>query len=147
MTAIYPNKTIPNLIKELKTEHANILSNLQEAKSLGINSENSRRLILDAKQLLLDHLQKEDERLYPVLKKVAERDKPLQKLIKEYADDMDKISKFALEFFERFNQNILGADTASSFKLFFNTLMSRIVREERILFKEYDKIEVQGVIK
>ena len=59
------------LIEELKREHAKIIAMLNEVKELGILSKEGQSRLMSAKKSLLAHLKKEDEQLYPVLRKEA----------------------------------------------------------------------------
>lgn len=60
------------LIDELKVDHVVLANMLTEAKNIGASSEKGRKKLLAAKDALLMHLKKEDEKLYPVLRKGAE---------------------------------------------------------------------------
>ena len=58
-----------SLIDELKNDHTALAWALDEVSKLGIGTPQARKLLLQAKDELLGHLKKEDEMLYPVLKK------------------------------------------------------------------------------
>jgi len=60
------------LIEELKNDHAEIVKVLTKVRELGIGSKDGQDTLLAAKEGLLAHLKKEDERLYPSLRKAAE---------------------------------------------------------------------------
>ena len=51
-------------ISELKNDHVKLLNILQQAQELGLAKESGRKKLLECKQLLTEHLRKEDSRLY-----------------------------------------------------------------------------------
>ncbi len=51
------------LINEFKKDHTKILDTLKEIKELGVLSEKGQAKLISAKESLLEHLKKEDERL------------------------------------------------------------------------------------
>ncbi len=65
------------LIDEFKKDHSEIIDTLKEIKELGVLSEEGQAKLISAKESLLEHLRKEDELLYPVLKKEAEHNEKL----------------------------------------------------------------------
>ena len=69
------------LIEEFKVEHSKILALLNEVKKLGIHSEEGRSRLLSAKESLMEHLNKENEQLYPILRKEAEHNKTDRKSV------------------------------------------------------------------
>ncbi len=66
------------LIEEFKREHAKIFDMLNEVKELGILSKEGQARLMFIKAHLLAHLKKEDEKLYPVLRKEAEDNERLK---------------------------------------------------------------------
>ena len=87
------------LIDELRGEHAKMAEALNRVKELGIGSEESTKLLVSTEASFLAHLKKEDEQLYPILKKAAMTDEELAKKLKSFAEDMDEISRAAMKFF------------------------------------------------
>ncbi len=75
------------LIEEFKREHSGILAILNEVKKLGIHSPEGRSKLITAKEFLLEHLNKENEQLYPVLRKGAKHNKDLQNELDIFAID------------------------------------------------------------
>lgn len=128
------------LIEELKKEHTLIVDILNEVAKLGITSNEGQRKLLDAKQGLLAHLKKEDDRLYPVLKSAAEKNPALKQTLDIFAKDMTGISKAAIDFFGKYSQGGSGLEFARDIGKLFTTLKSRIRKEEDILYKEYDRL-------
>ena len=57
------------LIEEFKRDHAEIMAILNEVKEFGILSKEGHAKLISIKEHLLAHLKKEDEKLYPALRK------------------------------------------------------------------------------
>lgn len=128
------------LIDELKKEHAAIVAILNEVGKSGVSSKEGQQKLLDAKTGLLAHLKKEDEQLYPVLNKAAEKDPSLKQTLSFFAGDMVGISKTAIEFFGKYSQGGSGIEFAKEIGKLFTILKSRISKEEDIIYKEYERL-------
>lgn len=129
------------LVEELGKEHAVIAETLGKVKSLGLTSEEGQNTLLAAKNGLLEHLKKEDEQLYPVLKNAAESDADLERTLDTFAKDMNEISKAALEFFDKYSTGGSGMEFAKDLGRLFTTLSQRIRKEENILYQKYDELK------
>ena len=84
------------LVEELKKDHEEFVEVLTKVKKLGISSKDGQDMLLAAKGGLLAHLKKEDERLYPALRKAAENTPALKQTLDMFAKDMESISKNAI---------------------------------------------------
>ena len=69
------------LIEEFKREHSEIIAILNEAKELGILSKEGQVKLMSVRANLLEHLWNENERLYPVLWKEAEKSGDLKDVL------------------------------------------------------------------
>lgn len=125
-----------NLIDELRSEHQKLASILLEVKELGPTRE-GRRLLGMSKAALLAHLKKEDSFLYPELQRAAVDDPRLQEVLSNFASDMDKISKAAINFFAEWEMGGDALDFVKEIETLIAVLQSRIRREETILYPEY----------
>ena len=132
---------MPKLIEELKKEHTVIVETLNRIKKLGISSAEGKNTLLAAKNILLAHLKKEDEQLYPFLNKVAKNNDNLARILEIFAKDIDIISKTALDFFDKYSTSYSGIEFAKSFGNLFATLSQRISKEEKIIYKKYDELK------
>jgi len=124
-----------NLIEDLKIEHAKIAKALNEVVSIGIGSEEGREKLMNAKEMLLQHLQKEDKYLYPILEEAAKEDRQIRHTLDSFAKDMEAISKLALDFFEKYEKGGGGLEFAKEFGHLYTSLSMRIRREENYLYK------------
>ncbi len=129
------------LIDKLKKEHSEIVTALNEVKELGILSSKVMLRFLSVKECFLAHLQKEDEQLYPVLRKEAENNKELKKTLDLFAMDMENVSKAAQEFFDKYSKGVLDKKFVGEFESLFVALGKRIWNEEDILYEVYEKMK------
>lgn len=129
------------LIEELRHEHSDIIATLNEVKKLGILSKEGRTKLLAAKAVLLEHLQNEDERLYPILKKIAEHNKALENTLDLFAMDMKNVSNIVKNFFTKFSSGVADDEIQKEFTLLFTALGERIKNEEDLLYDELEKLQ------
>ncbi len=130
------------LIEELKKEHIKILASLNEANEIGILSREVQAKLLSAKAGLLAHLKKEDEQLYPVLRKEAENNEALKNTLDLFAMDMENVTKAAQEFFDKYYEGVLDKKFVGEFEGLFVALGARIKNEEDVLYEEYEKLNI-----
>ncbi len=130
------------LVNELKNEHAVLVDVLGKVKALGIDKAEAQKLLMSAKGALIDHLTKEDQKLYPVLRKAAEKDSVLAATLNTFAKDMEAITETALAFFGKYERG--GSDTEFSrdFASIHSALWNRIRKEESILYEAYNRAAV-----
>jgi len=109
---------------------------LHGAKAQGITSEEGQMKFKKAKDLLLQHLQKEDDELYPLLTKNGAS----KAIADTFSEEMKAISKVAIDFFTKYENAQSGLDFAQDFGAFLGALGSRIRKEENVLYSEYDRV-------
>lgn len=129
------------LIEVFKKDHSEIIDTLKEVRELGILSEEGQAKLISVKESLLEHLKKEDDRLYPVLWKEAEHNKKLKELLDVFAKDMENVSKVVLEFFDKYSEEVVDSTITGAFEELFAAFRNRIRNEEDILYEEHEKIE------
>jgi iron-sulfur cluster repair protein YtfE (RIC family) len=126
------------LIEELKKDHSEIVGLLKEVKKLGILSKEGQAKLLSAKESFLAHLRKEDEQLYPVLRKKAEKNKQLEDALDLCVIDMENVSRVVQEFFDKYSRGVSGKELQKEFENLFVALDKRVRHEEDILYDEYE---------
>lgn len=129
------------LIDDLKKQHSEIFAELKEANDLGIITKDGQYKLLSTKADLLAHLKKEDEHLYPALRKEAEINKHLESTLDSFSSEMENISRSALEFFEKYSDGVIDSKYVEAFETLYAALSARMKNEESVLFAEYEKIE------
>jgi hemerythrin-like domain-containing protein len=133
-----------NLIDVLKDDHRQILEILEQVKKLGIETSTGREKLLSAKTLLLSHIRKEDERFYPALSQAAEQNDSLKHTLKYFSDDMEQVSRKAMDLFDKYAGGAFADEFPGEIKLLYMTLKDRIRTEEEVLFKKYEQIGEAG---
>ncbi len=129
-----------DIVDELQKEHAAIVAILAEIKQMGIGSQEAQHKFILAEKGLLGHLRKEDEHLYPALRKAAASDPKLQSTLEVFAREMEEVSRTALAFLAKYRDGGDLMEFARDFGRLSFALSSRIKREETILYKEYRRI-------
>ncbi len=128
------------LIDEFKKDHSEIIDTLKEIKELGVLSEEGQAKLISVKESLLEHLKKEDELLYPVLKKEAEHNKKLKELLDVFAKDMENVSRVVMDFFDKYSEEVIDSAVTDEFEHLFAAFRNRIRHEEDLLYEEHEKI-------
>ena len=128
------------LIEEFKRDHAEIMAILNEAKELGILSKEGQAKLIFIKEHLLAHLKKEDEKLYPALRKEAEDNERLRNTLDLFALDMETVSSVVQEFFDKYSGGEIDGNFSVNFESLSVILSTRIRNEEDALYEEYEEI-------
>jgi hypothetical protein len=126
-----------DLLEELKLEHRDILAILDQAKALGISSRAGQEKLISARELLIAHMRKEDEKYYPGLRRAAENNKELKVMLDYFVKDMEDVSKKAMHLFDSYALGGNDADFSGDIKVLYMTLKDRIRTEEETLFKKF----------
>ena len=128
------------LIEEFKRDHAEIMAILNEVKELGILSKEGQAKLISIKKHLLAHLKKEDEKLYPALRKEAEDNERLRNTLDLFALDMETVSSVVQEFFDKYSGGEIDGNFSVNFESLSVALSTRIRNEEDALYEEYEEI-------
>ncbi len=129
------------LIEEFKREHSEIIEALKEVEELGVLTKKGRAKLMSVKPILIEHLEKEDEKFYPVLLKEAEQNKKLKEELEVFAKDWNHVSRVVFGFFQGYDKGVLDMDLLRGFDTLFMVLHDRIRNEENFLYGEYEKID------
>ncbi len=127
------------LVEEFKKEHSLIVDALSKSRKIGVDSREGQAEILTAKDFILAHLKKEDEKLYPILRKAAESSQRLKELLSEFDKDLSETTSFTLKFFNDYTA-IKGSKLAMKLETLITIFERRILREETFLFAEFEKL-------
>jgi hypothetical protein len=128
------------LIEEFKKDHAQIMAMLNEVKELGILSKEGQAKLISTKTHLLAHLKKEDEKLYPPLRKEAEYNERLGNTLDLFTLDMETVSSVVQEFFDKYSGGEIDGNFSENFERLSVALSTRIRNEEDALYEEYEEI-------
>lgn len=128
------------LSAELKQDHSVILGILDRVMEFSLSFEERRAELNTVKSKLLEHLEKEDRGLYPVLWKEAESDERLKSKLNIFARDMEKISEEVLGFVTKYSSGDNDENFVMDLGYVVSILKTRIMKEEDLLLKEYDRV-------
>ncbi len=128
------------LIAELKNEHTYLVETLHKIKDQLITTKEGQETLRSAKEAFLQHLKKEDEKLYPVLLKEGEKDLELQKTVNKFIEEMEEVSKATIDFFDKYFGGGDDDRYAADFARLYIKLSRRIKNEEEIIYKKYNEI-------
>ncbi len=128
------------LVNELKEEHAMLVQILENVKQLGIGSREGKDCLASAKEALLSHLRKENEHLYPPLRRAAADNPHLRTLLDDFARDMESVETQTMRLFEDYLTGAPWLEFAREYGKVMFLLGTRIRREESMLYAEYEKL-------
>ena len=128
------------LIEDFKREHSEIIKALKEVEELGVLTKEGQAKLMSVKPSLIEHLSKEDEKLYPVLWKEAEQNKKLKKLLELFANDLELVSRNVTEFFDKYSKGVLDTIFAEEFQNLYAVLYERMMYEEYRLYDEFEEL-------
>ena len=128
------------LVDELKTEHKALFQLLDQVAELGIDSPAGRERLMAAKDLFLSHLRKEDEQLHAVMAEEEKRDPELRETMSLMKFNLRDVTQWVEEFFAKYSGDGKTDTFPEDFELINVLLRNRMRREEKVLFREFDKI-------
>ncbi len=124
------------LVETLKNEHKVLKALLREIQISGIATEATQSNLKKSKTILLAHLKKEDEQLYPALKKLEDG----KQIANAFQEEMKAISNAVLEFYGKYEGDVGNPMTfAKDFGSFVGALNNRIIKEEVTLYPKYEE--------
>jgi len=108
---------------------------------LGRVSPEAKELLFSCKQILLSHLEKEDEHLYPILEKAGQNNENIKKISQTFSSEMETISKGAVDFFNKYEKENHGIEFSADLGNLLATLRHRIYKEENALYEMFNEIK------
>jgi hypothetical protein len=123
------------LIPTLLHDHAQMRELLESVRRQGIATSEGQRLLRQARQCIVAHLQREDAQLYPALRGCGET----QALADAYANEMQELSREILAFFDGMEGKRDDLVFARGFGKVLGALNKRWAREEVRLYPAYDQ--------
>ncbi|AYH43052.1 hemerythrin domain-containing protein [Azoarcus sp. DN11] len=133
----------PALISTLKQDHAALLKiHSAIAAALDAGRFDAVRSRLDEfRSALMDHLLKENVRLYVYLEHFLRQDEVSHRLMREFRHEMDDIGRVVVDFLGKYKDLGHRPELARTFRQDFTAigeaLVNRIRREEEILYPMY----------
>lgn len=128
------------IIEDLKKEHEIILNQLLEVKRYGVHTMEGRDQLMLSRNQLMEHLEGEDSYMYPLLEDAAKYDTELAEMLRTFYREMNEITNYCYEFFEKYSAGGGGIEFFRDFENLQLALKNRIEKEEHILFSRYDQL-------
>jgi len=125
------------LINELRYEHRMIYQLLSSLRDLDGGPEDIRKLLLAARQRIMEHLRKEDTLLYPALSKAAGRDKILYEKLDKLEAEMAVTTARLDRFFNKYSKSGTLDNFIGDLNSIYSLVKDRLQKEELYLFTEY----------
>ncbi len=127
------------LVMELKKEHELILQSFNLVKTLGIHTKDGLSEYRNIENLLMEHIIKEDNNMYPVLNEVAKSNKTIQAALDHLTKDLEEIDYTI----HQFSQTLTGKENLeeleSTFNVIGDVLINRIKLEEALIYPAFEK--------
>jgi iron-sulfur cluster repair protein YtfE (RIC family) len=131
---------VSEFIEELKREHAEIRDSLLQINNMDLFSAEARNRLMEVRELLVKHLQKEDQKMYPRLKEASSEDEHFQDILNYLEGEIKLISQFVFIFFDKYSKKSSPAGIEREFNLISSTLIKRIEKEEEFFFPKYERM-------
>ncbi len=128
-----------DFIMELKQDHREIVRLFNLSRKSGLTIDQRLETLVAAKEILLAHLSKEDEKLYPVLLNNTVQNNSFNRTAEEFSKGMKRISSIIIKFFAKHEKKPEGIRTSSDFSKVLRLLQIRIEREEKVLYTAYSE--------
>jgi len=127
-------------IKELKKDHEQLLEILLEAQNMGLGTDAGRNKLMETKQLLVGHLEKEDRKLYPEMKKLAASNAYDMKVIDGFVNEMKGLTKDIVSFIGKVGGTDKSIEFAKELGKIISVVRMRIRKEEIQLYPLYERL-------
>jgi hypothetical protein len=133
----------PQLIVALKTDHQRLLATFHDiaAASTAGNLAVVQHLLGQFQTMIMDHLLKENVRLYVYLEHLLQNDAVSHEMMHGFRHEMDVIGRVVVGFLGKYKEiggrPELAAAFATDLKGIGEALVARIKREEDILYPMY----------
>lgn len=123
----------------LKNDHKALIDAFDRVNKAGINTPQGKAHLQQAKEILIQHLKREDESIYFDILKMSERHKHLKSVMTDFSREMTGLTKSITEFFSKVASGASGVELAMEFGRLFGAVKTRIRKEEVALYEEYLK--------
>jgi hemerythrin-like domain-containing protein len=123
-----------SIVATLKNEHQEIFKLLEKTQALGMTDE-GRKYLKQARNLVASHLAHEDRNLYPQMQANAQT----KDLAMSFESEMKDISKETLSFFDALERGESGMNFARQMGGTIAHLRQRMNREEIRLYPAFER--------
>jgi len=123
-----------DLIKNLQQDHEKLIKMLEELTREPFSLILTRRKLLEMRHVMEEHLKKEDQEFYPLLKYEAIKNPDLKKILLVFSKEMAEISLQAGRFFNACESGSNILDFQREALQMLSLLKTRIRKEESVLY-------------
>ncbi len=113
---------------------------MADAQSHGRDTEHRRDSILMAKSLLVAHLKRKDDELYPPLIEAAKSDNVVHDALEFFREYMDSVSKATFEFIEKYENSSSAEGFSDDLMKLQSLLWTRVQKEEFVVYRIFDRL-------
>jgi hypothetical protein len=135
---------VSGLTEELRADHARIFRVLREVLDERVNSAAGHRKLMEARDLIVSHLEREDRELYPLLAEAAAKDPALKKDLDDHLKDILEVSATIRGFFTDHPDTCTDIGCIKDFGTLYMMFKERKDREDRVLFSAYERLVGRG---
>lgn len=128
------------LILELQQEHKKLNAALQAVLDIGVASKKGQAALLALREPLKLHLRKEDEHIYPALRIKAMQDPEVARSVNPFLAEMESISQFTNDFFQRLEKDGGGIEFARDAGRLIGKIRNRMHQAEFVIYTQYEKL-------
>lgn len=113
-------------IDKFKREQEAMSTLLSSIRKNGVHTVEGRSELINNKERLVMHLEKTVDELYPGLKTAAQKDPDLHRIIGAFEQEINEISKFCHEFFEKYATDGGGIEFFKDYERLKSALESQL---------------------
>lgn len=122
------------LVVCLKQEHDEIKAQVAAIKEHGVMTPEGFSGLQHLRELLQNHIDHEDQDMYPRLEQAARVDENLRSLLARFTEEMNEITVEAARFFKKYTEPTRSLDFAHDVARLFSMITNRIITEESVLY-------------
>ena len=133
------NIQMEKIITELMEQHKEIQAAIESLRKMQFNNNNKEAIeqFTLIKELILNHINTEDQFLYPVLEEKALKNNIIKSNLKIFAKEWNLFLNQTNRYFDKYSKSIDNTSFAEDTTKIIVALKQRILKEETILFKDY----------
>ncbi len=131
---------MPDLITTLEHEHKSIMTLLEKARGLGPNSPEGRKILGEATRLLMQHMKRDDEEVFPVLERAADSNGAVKEALRWFVVHRTISAEAVSAVCERLQSPASEFEYAKDFGSLMAIVTNRLQREESILYPVFRQV-------
>jgi hemerythrin-like domain-containing protein len=130
-----------DVLQRLSTEHTELEQALAGIKPRQFRNDEGKSRLVRVHDLLLQHNQEEQQKLYPVLQQAASADQRIADHLHRMSDDLSIVTGLAEDFFRKYQQGEPRLiEFATDHGALLTILKIRLKREEQTLFPLFESL-------